>query len=356
MRSFLLEYAERDEALKPDNGRLQFFKCNAQNTKTDVVIDLHINLWGINAQSSEKSPQMVLDFGFMIDDIKRIKNLILYCPFHIEKVEDLGGLLSETPALIEAIFNENCEILSNIHPNRTKIAKRGDNFKSSNNNKEEFILYKLDDSLINFKDENEYGLIEINVANILSGNEEKIKHLQETRKYYLRIRISPKNDKSTYILRRENENINILQDVSLKTTEIIDFRINDFRSITEKMREEAYRLNTFNISSIHYLIMRNSTDEHISSSDKYKSRILENEIWNKYIPLSKYDVIAYHFKDIANKKDNKIEYISSFTNLSRFKYPLNVTKRIIIYILVIIGLSICSSVLATWLWEIIKGS
>ncbi|HHW7507977.1 TPA: hypothetical protein ACU21B_001835 [Mannheimia haemolytica] len=353
MRSFLLEYTERDEELRPIDDRSS--QSAEHNTKAGVLMDLHINLWGINAQSSEKSPQVVLDFGFMIDDIKRIKNLILYCPFHIEKVEDLGGLLSENHALIEAIFNENCEILSNIHPNRAKITKRGDNFKVSNNNKKEFILYKLDSSLISFKDENEYGRIEINVADILSGNEEKIEYLQEISKYYFRIRISPKNDNFIYILKRENEKINILQDASLRTTEIIDFRINDFRSITEKMREEVYRLNTFNISSVHYLIMRSSTDEHISSADKYKSRLLENEVWNKYISLSKDDIIAYHFKDIVQKEEKEekeIEYISSFTNLSRFKYPLNVKERMFIYVGVITIISIISSIFANILYNI----
>ncbi|HDR1102293.1 TPA: hypothetical protein QB210_001276, partial [Pasteurella multocida] len=92
MRSFLLEYTERAE----------------QEAKDDATIDLHINLWGVNAQSSEKSPKMVLDFGFMIDDITKIKEIILYCPFNVEKVEDLGKRLSANPNLIDAIFNEDC--------------------------------------------------------------------------------------------------------------------------------------------------------------------------------------------------------------------------------------------------------
>ncbi|UAY77834.1 hypothetical protein K7G90_000066 [Pasteurella canis] len=326
MRSFLLEYTERAQ----------------QELKGDATIDLHINLWGVNAQSSEKSPKMVLDFGFMIDDITKIKEIILYCPFNVEKVEDLGRLLSVNPDLIDAIFNEDCETLSNIHPNRVKITKKGDNFKKQDNSKDEFILYKLDSSLIDFKDENGYSRIRINVADILSGKEAKIEHLNNTKKYYIRIRISPNDDELSYILKRENEEINILQDVSLKTTEIIDFRINDFRSITEKMKEEAYRLNKFKISSVHYFIMRSSTDEYIASADTYKSRLLENEVWNKYISLSENDVIAYHFKKDKDKN------ISSFTNLSRFKYPLNVKERIFCYIGIVIMISILSSMIASF--------
>ncbi|AHG78678.1 hypothetical protein X875_560 [Mannheimia varigena USDA-ARS-USMARC-1388] len=344
VRSFLLEYTKRDEELKSiDDGSSQFAESDIT---ADVLMDLHINLWGINAQSSEKSPKMVLDFGFMIDDIKRIKNLILYCPFHIEKVEDLGGLLSENPDLIEAIFNENCEIQSKIHPNRTKVTKRGDDFKISSSKQDEFILYKLDKALINIRNEDEYGRIEINVSDILAGNEKKIEYLQDVKKYYLRIRILPKDDKVICVIKRESEKSNILQDVLLRTTEIIDFRINDFRSITEQMKEEVFRLNTFNISSIHYLIMRSSTDEYIASAEKYKSRLLENEVWNKYITLSKNDIIAYHFKDIVNSEN---EYISSFANLSRFKYPLNIKERVCVYMGVISLISIISSLVASLL-------
>lgn len=349
MRSFLLEYVKRDDSLQ-------------ENTS----IDIHINLWGINAQNAEHSPSMVLDFGFMIDDITNISEIILYCPFQIEGIDDLGGLLAKKPDLIEAVFNEDCEVLSKIHPNRTKITKRGDNFKSSNTNNKEFILYKLDKSLIEFTAQEEYGKIKINVTNILSGNERNLKSLSNIKRYYFRVRIYPNQKEKIDILKRENEKINLLQDSSLRTTEIIDFRINDFRSITENIKEEVFRLNTFNIQNIHYLIMRNSTDEFISGSDKYKSRLLEREVWKDYFKLEDdNDVIAYHFKKSykqlnensnnslptfffkanSNEKHENKEYISSFTNLSRFKYPLNVKARIMRYVFAIVAISIMSNVL-----------
>lgn len=324
VRSFLLEYKKRD------------------NSSEDTEIDIHINLWGVNAQRSENAPVMVFDFGFMVENIKSVSNIILYCPFHIDKVEDLGDKLSQKPDLIEAIFNEDCEVLSKIHPKRTKITKRGNQFKSSSEDEKDFILYKLDKALISFRDQDEYGRIEINVENILSGNEEILPALNGTNTYYFRIRIYP-TDEPIYIVKRENEDINLLQDSSLRTTEIVDFRINDFRSITENIKEEVFRLNTFNIKSIHYLIMRSSTDEFVSSSDKYKSRLLEREVWKDYIELNKNDVIAYHFKELSEKKEDYIKYISSFTNLSRFKYPLNIRKRIFLYILAIIVISVVSN-------------
>ena len=326
MRSFLLEYKKRD------------------SSSEDTEIDIHINLWGVNAQRSENAPVMVFDFGFMVKNIKNVSRIIMYCPFHIGDVEDLGCKLFQKTDLIEAIFNEDCEVSSKIHPNRIKITKKGDSFKSSDSNKTEFMLYKLNKSLISFSDQHEYGRIEINVGNILSENENNFSSINRVNTYYFRIRISPKTNEPICILKRENESINLLQDSSLRTTEIVDFRINDVRSITEDIKEEVFRLNAFNIKSIHYLIMRNSTDEFISSADKYKSRLLEREVWKDYIKLNDSDVIAYHFKEVSD-----VGYISSFTNLSRFKYPLNTKRRICYYILAIVLISLLSNILYGWL-------
>jgi hypothetical protein len=325
VRSFLLEYKKRE------------------SSSEDTEIDIHINLWGVNAQRSENAPVMVFDFGFMVKNIKSVSRIIMYCPFHIGDVKDLGCKLFQKTDLIEAIFNEDCEVSSRIHPNRIKITKKGDGFKPSDSNKTEFMLYKLNESLISFSDQNEYGRVEINVENILAENEDSLTNINGINTYYFRIRISPKTNEPIYILKRENEGIIPIQDSLLRTTEIVDFRINDFRSITEDIKEEVFRLNTFNIKSIHYLIMRSSTDEFVSSSDKYKSRLLEREVWKDYIELNKNDVIAYHFKEVSEKKESYIKYISSFTNLSRFKYPLNVPERIFCYILAIIVISVVSN-------------
>ena len=59
MRSFLLEYEKREKA--------------SENTE----IDIHINLWGVNAQKSENAPTMIFDFGLMIEDIKNISEIKL---------------------------------------------------------------------------------------------------------------------------------------------------------------------------------------------------------------------------------------------------------------------------------------
>ena len=132
------------------------------------------------------------------------------------------------------------------------------------------------------------------------------------------------------MIKRENEEKNIIQEATLRITEIIDFRINDLRSCPENLREEFLRTPRFVMNKIHYLIMRNSTDEFVTIGDnEVNGRLLEKEIWKDYIEIEETDMIAYHIK--ATK-----DPIYTFLNLSRFKYPLNIKKTIILYFLYII--------------------
>ena len=273
MRSFVIEYIKRN---------------NEEDTlDNEVELELHVNLWNF------KKLETTFDFGFMVDNIDNIENIILYVPFKVKKVEDLGNnIIEKNQILVDAIFNERCETIK-FYPKRLKVIKKGN-----------------------------YDTRDRRSADI------------DNTKDYFRIRFFPDSNEITMI-KRENEKINIFQDASLRTTEIIDFRINDLRSCPENLREEFLRTPRFTIKKIHYLIMRSSTDEYITIGDtEVKGRLLEKEIWKNYIDIEENDMIAYH---IIKKGDG------TFLNLSRFKYPLNVGERLFWYIFIAIIFSLVSS-------------
>lgn len=314
MRTFIIEYIKR-------------------KAESDVKVNLevHINLWNFKKQET------IFDFGFMIDAIDEINSIILYVPFKIKEVQDLGKKISSNPVLVDAVFNERCETVK-FYPKRIKVKKMGDYDTREGVKKEEeiFILYSLDEKQINFENYEEYSKIKLNTENILSEEERKSHSELVDKKYYFRIRFSPSDEKITMI-KRENEEKNIIQEATLRITEIIDFRINDLRSCPENLREEFLRTPRFVMNKIHYLIMRNSTDEFVTIGDsEVNGRLLEKEIWKDYIEIEETDMIAYHIK--ATKAP-----IYTFLNLSRFKYPLNIKKTIILYIFIAIILSIISS-------------
>ena len=326
MRSFILEYKRR--AKKEEKEQI--------NSSNDVGIDIHINLW----KSTGQDKMSIFDFGFMISDIERVDEIILYCPFKIEKVEDLGETIIDSKTT-DAIFNERCAV-EIFYPKRCRITKKGEytNLGKKGNEEDEksFILYSLNEDqleAINEKDR-EYSKIRIKTDTILTEDEKDGKdELKEIKEYYFRIRIFTENG-TTSIIKRENEKANILQDVSFRTTEIIDFRINDLRSSPNELKEEFLRTPRFKINQVHYLIIRDSTDEFIEVGDsKVTSRILEKEIWNGYtktINIGNSDKIAYHIK----KKGD----ISTFSYLARFKYPSNILPRALKYIFIGLVLSI----------------
>lgn len=300
MRSFVLWYEPREDI-----------------SSSEVNLDIHINLW------KKKKPveTFVFDFGLMIDKIDLIKNIYFYLPFKESKWNDLGHIISANPKLVEAIFNENCNV-STFHPKRVKVK-----FKESD---EEFVLYSLSQEDIRKESYSKGELLTLNVNSILDISEvQENDDIKNIRKYYFRFRFEISKDK-VYLIKESDFNKNFFLDI-FSRTETIDFRINDIRSCSEKVMEEYYRNKKFQIKKIHYLLLRNSNDEFLYLDGNVNSRVLEKELWSNYIENIPEDVIAYHIKEVPKVGRDKIK---SFSKLVRFKYDKTSWIRIIIIILV----------------------
>ena len=300
MRSFVLWYEPREDT-----------------SSSEVNLDIHINLW------KKKKPveTFVFDFGLMIDKIDLIKNIYFYLPFKESKWNDLGHIISANPKLVEAIFNENCNV-STFHPKRVKVK-----FKESD---EEFVLYSLSQEDIRKESYSKGELLTLNVNSILDISEvQENDDIKNIKKYYFRFRFEISKDK-VYLIKESDFNKNFFLDI-FSRTETIDFRINDIRSCSEKVMEEYYRNKKFQIKKIHYLLLRNSNDEFLYLDGNVNSRVLEKELWSNYIENIPEDVIAYHIKEVPKVGRDKIK---SFSKLVRFKYDKTSWIRIIIIILV----------------------
>lgn len=299
MRSFVLWYDPR------------------KNSSSNVNLDIHINLW----KKKKSVETFIFDFGLMNDTIDSIKKIYLYLPFKESKWSDLGHIISSNPKLIEAIFNENCNV-STFHPKRVKV-----NFKDSN---EVFILYSLSQEDITKESYSNGELLTLDVNSILGSNEvQENKDIELIKKYYFRFRFEISKDK-VYLIKESDFNKNFFLDI-FSRTETIDFRINDIRSCSEKVIEEYYRNKKFNINKIHYLLLRNSNDEFLYLDGNVNSRVLEKELWSNYIESVPEDVIAYHIKEVPKNEKGGIK---SFSKLVRFKYDKTSWIRIMIIILV----------------------
>jgi len=305
MRSFALWYSINNE-------------CSSKNKEVKV----HVNLWN---KGKNNKKEYCFDFGLLVDDISEIENIYLYCPFNLVKsqIEDLGSVISDNK-LINAIFNENFTTTDG-EPKRLIV--------NSPLNKPRFIIYSLEverqvDLRTCKRDSEIPGTIVV-----IKVNDIKYDALL---KYYFRIRITVPND-DIHLINDQIKGVSIFNS-HFTNTEVIDFRLNDIRSCSEELREQFNKGEGFKITAVHYLILRNANDVIIHHGKEMTSRMLEDDLWSKYIKDLDYDIIAYHLKSKA-KLDNagNVEtYVEDFSALTRFQYEKGTRKILAMYIVGII--------------------
>lgn len=276
---------------------------------------LHVNFWS----NLPYDGVCYFDFGIYVEDMTKVNNIYVYCPFKVSKenIRDLGARMS-SDNLVNALFNENY-ITTNGNAKRYLIDK-------NNENNEKFIIYAIDEdneieiepckrykykSDIHQPESKGKGTIISFKLNSLVGHAPKT--LRNIKSYYFRFRIEVRKENLKLI----SKNVKSESWVSdtLVTTEVMDFRINDIRSCCDEVQDRFNRGKHFNLKSIHYLVMRNADDRVIAEGNKYTCRLLELDIWEKYIDILKDNIIAYHFKE----KSVTNEPVKSLCVLVRFQ-------------------------------------
>ncbi len=348
MRSFAIWY-ELDTKVKREN---------IDNNK--VTAKVHINFWSQLSYLNEED-NCFFDFGILVNDISNIASINLYCPFFIEKkngnslnVYDLGAKISNTE-LVDAIFNENY-ITTGGQPKRYIVDRN--NSQKTNENKQ-FIIYSLEENneieLENCKQQlyqpdkkltqkvSEGTIIKLKIENLVCNSDESIQNIKE---YYFRIRIRVAKNKLFAITQKVHYN-NPLRDSFFKT-EVVDFRLNDIRSFNPEIKDRFFRNFRFDIKSINFLIMRNITDSIYIEGDVMQCRLLEYNLWEKYIDGLKENMVAYHIKKKASEQNS----IDSFNAVIKIQREETNTNKFIIYLFVLILLGLATNFLYDCLLKI----
>ncbi len=321
MNSFALWYEKKSE--------------NA-NCCEDSKLSIHVNLWNRMAKHNMKN--YCFDFGFLIGDITNIKKIFLFVPFKIkiDNITDLGRIILNHCNLVHAIFNGNYSVLSDEAKKLLVMEKDST-----------FIIYALSkiEKQIDVYDYDNGSIIELNLCNIPTMKD-------KSNKYYFRFRIEVCN-KNVNLIDDQIKGISIFSD-QFTNTEIIDFRINDIRSCTDEIREKFNSGTKFIITEIHYLIIRDADDVIIYNGNDISSRVLETNIWCDYIEGLSHNMVAYHFKKLADNCSNEdVKSIDKFSILARFQYKKNTRLLLIVYITVVIILGAIGGVLGDFVSRII---
>lgn len=336
---------------------------------TKKEVEVHINLWDKSICGGARD-DIQIDFGLLVSDIEGIDEIDLYCPFSIDKsaITDLGQKILNHPELVNAIFNENYHTSSGA-PRRLEVISPSDKKERTNTNsindktdssrrKTPFLIYQLEtenevsiDRIPNHTgptnedDDNSFGsLIKIKINKLLEGNQEE---RTSTQKYYFRFRIETTTDKMELFCQRPH-NISPFSEAFV-TTEVIDFRLNNLRSCCSGVQDRISQGKKFRITSVHYLILRLTSDTLIQQGDTVSSRLLEQNIWKEYIPSLTENIIAYHFKKKIDENDFNSIGVKEFVILTRFEYQKTNKRLLATYLYMLIYMSVLSNAISNWM-------
>jgi len=140
-----------------------------------------------------------------------------------------------------------------------------------------------------------------------------------------------------------------------ENNEIIDFRLNEKRSMPEGLVNLISGQKEFQVKAIHFLLLMDMKYTLAATGLNYSARALEPNLWTEYIGCDIKDAqfIGYHWKkklEYRLDEKNKPIYVDNFNSLIRIEEKKCNFFTIAIYI---IGL-IFFSVLSNYIYDLIK--
>ncbi|GFZ34278.1 hypothetical protein CSC2_48040 [Clostridium zeae] len=283
-----------------------------------------------------------LDIGMKISNISSINKINIYTPFKITKdnIVDLGETMVKNKKVIDAIFNENSKVINQGFENNIEV----EIIKDKNNNISEKIkIFSLDfewQKNISVEQIENGGVITIDVSNL---------EVDEGVYSYIRFRIHGKELGKLII--EKNFSDNIFKTYSEKN-EIIDFRLNEKRAMSDGLTSLIASKREFYIKAIHFLLLMDMKYTLAATGLDYSARALEPDLWNEYIGCEIQDTqfVGYHWKKkCAGHEDcskcDKHEHVDNFNSLIRIEIREINAMTLLAYIVVLIFFSVLSNFL-----------
>lgn len=308
-----------------------WYKPQGVKPKEPATVEMHVNIWKLPLVK-KKEFERFIDIGLLITNAQSVSELYIYYPTKIDKskIIDLGVKIvnSSDDKLLNTLFN------ANFNKNQTA---NSDYWQITNSAKDElFSIYKLKDSNIKVSDLNHGSKISI----CLKGNVPE--------KTYIRIRI---NHDYTSLFSHIDKPSNAIFQSAFSKTEIIDFRINEARELSNELLEHIdMEGGIYFFSKIHFFFICSSREEFLFSHVPFISaRQLEKDRWKDYIGLDNIKdeaILAYHWKV---KQDDKP--INDFNALVQTKYENNTKRTIVKYIVILMILTIIFNLLSNVIYN-----
>lgn len=361
MKSFGLWYQRKDynltskQSSNSDNPQ-NIVKEDQKQSFAEPEFSLHINFWSledIKVGAEVNNPKIpYLDIGIKIKKYEYLDKLFFYCPFMLQdkEIEDLSGKLSEKDNA-SMIFNKECKVF--IDEAYTSVELENKDVK-----KEKLLLFQMKESV---KDIFKIEPIEDNACELIFDFEKFNKYISkllsnaEECDAYIRFRILSNKIKGGLYF--DSEPLNKSFESAFSGTRIIDFRINEKRTIPQTIKASILTQDQAwaNLKSVHFLVMEPASYDITSvTEDKLTCRELEECLWDDYLGMpidcKKSRVLAYHWKNSSKEGQE------SFSCLVKINYSKTNMKTILSYVLIVIGLGIISSLFVTTIFEAVSSN
>lgn len=333
-----------------------WYEQNNKSNARDIRATLNFNLWKLNGlykykyfyvkslrESSYKKElcrskecEYAFDIGVNVKKICNIKNIYLYVPFKLETgdIKDLGSVMINNKKVIDGIFNENCKVTKSGYENAIEVE-----IPREQNKSQKIKIFVLDfewEGNIKIEQKSNGTVI------IIDTDLDEFKDVSEDIDSYFRFRIYGKSLRKLIDIEKIRDNF--LKPYSEKN-DIIDFRVNEKRSMPESLVNLINSKNEFEIEAIHFLLLMDMKYSLIATGLNYSVRALETKIWDEYIgyEIENMRFVGYHWKEKSIEKNNKTNYVENFNSLIRIEEKKCSWITIIIYVFGVIILSCAGS-------------
>ena len=323
-------------------------KSDSKENQPEAV--MNFNLW---TQCGKAKEPPFLDIGFIISNIFSADKFHFYVPFGKKTdVFDLSNLINNTTA-IGAIFNEKYSV---IDLSETKCLWP---VRDETKEETEFVIYKWptseNESAVRIREigGNQGVCIDIDPKKIESevdrlGNSK----IAKKDKFYFRFRVMlPVPTVSDSLVRKYTPANTFLQS-TFATTYIVDFRLNDIRSLPDTISSVVIQRSTefVKITKLHFLLMTKAFVDVETGTNALTIRELELNTWDNYIEkkFDTKDVVAYHCA--VKEPTRKWEFFAKLkVNNSSFKVAF--------WYLVVLGfITVGFNLLSSWLFELLQSA
>lgn len=272
-----------------DNKTIAFW-CEKAEGSGETAAEFHVNLWHF----AKKKRADFFEIGILTDDPGALSAIKVYLPFSLSggDIRDLGSEFASTD-LAQGIFNET--LASTLPPNGKCVE-----LKNGTSVYCKVHIFSPDVAII---DPDELSLKPLDGGTLLTISQQALATLarqsEGTSRGYFRLRISPKTKSARPFMtairpkdRAWNSGFDVI--------EYIDCRINEARTLPKSVETAAAGApyGVAATSRVVFLavvpVVSSVTSSHAAW---HKSRLLEKEIWQNYVPDGLEDgMVVYHWR------------------------------------------------------------